>query len=96
MAKGILVSVRGSRQLSSSLPGSTLTIEVPEVLRGKWTSSASISEATFDDPNTRATLHFSSTLLDADWGGDIVAASSEPKYVIFATGTKNCIGASLE
>jgi hypothetical protein len=74
---------------------SNVTIKLPPTLQGKWASSRVKIEAVFDDAQTRGSLHFSEQLLDSDWGGDIVAISSQANDVVFSVGTKSCIRANL-
>jgi hypothetical protein len=93
---GIVVNVgNGTCEMVTQLPGSNVTILVPELLQGKWTAGPSGVQAIFDDAQTRATLHFSNLDLDADWGGDIVGVFSERDYIGFSIGSKSCIRAAL-
>jgi hypothetical protein len=83
--------------LTTQVPNSDATLTMPEVLRGhiEFGSEGAIS-ALFSDPKTRAKLHFSNPLLDADWGGDVVAVFAQGNGVNFSVGTNSCIRASLK
>jgi hypothetical protein len=47
-------------------------------------------ESIFDDPTTRANIHFTDEGLDKLYGGDIVAVASEPNYMHFSIGKNMC------
>jgi hypothetical protein len=79
----------------TSIPDSDVTIRVPALLRGKWTSTPAVAQVVFDDPRTRATLRFSHEGLNRDWGGDIVALFSERNAVGFSVGVDSCVRADL-
>jgi hypothetical protein len=55
-----------------------------------------IIQAVFPDVQTRASVHFSHSGLEGDWGGDIVAVFSERDYVAFVIKDKGCITADLK
>jgi hypothetical protein len=82
--------------LQTALPSSDVTIRVPEILRGKWTSIPAVVEVVFDDPRTRANLKFSHDGLNRDWSGDIVALFSERNAVGFSVGVDSCVRADLD
>jgi len=96
MLQGGFLENRGAQcDMTTSMPGSDVTISLPELLRGKLATSSGGIEAVFDDSATRAGLHFSDTLLESDWGGNIVGVFTEGEFVGFSVGTKSCVRANL-
>lgn len=81
--------------LNVDTPVTAITVAIPELLRG----TAAIGDTAiflFDEPQNRAKLKFSDPGLDADWGGDIVSASTGQGFVAFSVGTQSCVRVSLE
>jgi hypothetical protein len=86
----------GACELTTQLPITDVTIQLPELLRGTFASNSAGIQVVFNDRRTRAQLHFSDPGLDADWGGHIVAVLGAQEYVNFSVGSESCIRADLK
>jgi hypothetical protein len=93
--EGHVANIGGSTcYLTTSFLDVTVRIQLPELLRGKY--SANRKEVEFDDPTTRPNIQFSDQWLDKDWGGDIVAAFSAEDQIGFSVGAESCLRADLK
>jgi hypothetical protein len=82
--------------LRTQIPGSEVTIQIPEILRGDWISNSVLVQLIFDDQRTRPRLSFSNDMLEHAWGGEVVIVASEGNYLYFSVGRTKCIRANLQ
>jgi hypothetical protein len=87
--------VKSSCEIRTHTPDTDVVIKIPELLRGAWSPYGTGIIVNFGNPRTRASLHFSDVDLDKDWGGDIVNAYSDGKFVGFSVGSSSCVQAEL-
>lgn len=96
ISAGILQNVgpNGACTLETRTDVSAVALSIPQTVRAKYSVRGSSIEAVFDDPNARANLKFGENDLNALYGGDIVAVSSEPNHMGFSIGRDKCVRVS--
>jgi hypothetical protein len=95
LAHGIVTNVgtNGSCSMTVHTALTDVTLQLPELLRGKITANATEIEAVFEDHQTRANLDFSDPNFKQYYKGDVVALFSKDNYVNFSVGTNRCVRA---
>ncbi len=97
IAQGYIENHGAACTMKTDAGVSGVAIQLPALLRGKWATPNPNTgiETNFDDPATRANIHFSDQSLDAQWGGDISAVYGQGDYMGLSVGTSSCVRLNL-